>query len=121
MLTVIIIIGILATVSVSHYSSYRERALQNEAIAGLNTIIAAEKIQKMEKQYVGCVDTDDCNSKLYVSLNGKNWGYTVSVNPGPGNTFFTAEATRSNGDPNPCVYRFRSNQDDKPIKDKHCL
>ena len=45
---VIIIIGVLATLGLTHYFGYRERALDREAQSNLLLINAAERIARME-------------------------------------------------------------------------
>lgn len=110
MLVVIIIIGVLATLSVTHYGSYKERTLDREAQVNLKLIAAAEKIYRMEQTtfYPGTGSQSDIatiNADLKLSLpagSNRNWDYTVWSTG-------CSSATRPPGQPSPRSWFFTIN------------
>jgi prepilin-type N-terminal cleavage/methylation domain-containing protein len=82
LLIVIIVIGILAGLGLPQYLKAKERALDDEAIANLKLIQAAEKIYHMEANvYQACADEACLNTNLKLSLPGgaaRNWNYATS-------------------------------------------
>ena len=114
LIVVIVIIGVLATLSITQYTPVRERAIGREAVSALRLIAAAEKIYRMEidgNPFSNCQcagdgtlatfcnnTTDGCNFVLKLNLSTQNWFYSV-INA-PAN--FTAQAVRTNG--NGCQY-----------------
>lgn len=113
---VVVIIGILATLAVTQYSSYYEKTLGNEAVANLKLIAAAERIYKMEtgayypSSEVGVVTLiADINSNLKLSLNEDNWDYLVSN----GGKIFIMQANRQGaGGVLDCLYQLTDNDAD---------
>ncbi len=117
LIVVIVIIGILAVISLPQFSAMKENSLDQEAIANLKLIQAAEKIYKMEVTfYASCANAVAINSWLRLSIPtaSTNWNYKVEVTSEytPGN-LFTANAQRvptgrakcideANIDPYPC-------------------
>jgi prepilin-type N-terminal cleavage/methylation domain-containing protein len=101
LMTVIIIVGILATISVVHLTGSSEMTLDKEAKANLKLISAAEKIYRMEAGgYANASNELTINSVLRLMLpanvSSKNWNYTVTV-AGTNNSTFVANATRTRG------------------------
>ncbi|MCX5707171.1 MAG: prepilin-type N-terminal cleavage/methylation domain-containing protein [Candidatus Omnitrophica bacterium] len=88
-MTVIIIVGILATIGFTHYGGVKENALNREAVANLRLIQAAEKIYRMENgSYIACacsstacssIASPGCNYLLKLSLTAQNWAYAVDA------------------------------------------
>jgi prepilin-type N-terminal cleavage/methylation domain-containing protein len=116
LMVVIVIIGVLATISVSHFSGYNEGALEKEAKSNLKLIAAAEKIYRLEVgQYVNASNETVINSVLRLMLpansTAKNWNYTVTTNVG--NTTFNATSTRTKGPMKNTVY-YMTNTDEEP-------
>jgi len=110
---VIIIIGVLATLGLTHYFGYRERALDREAQSNLLLINAAERIARMESNdnfYVTPATqvpplpptNAGINTLLRMSLpvgtvaNPANWNYTLTRSTVPND--FCAQATRNGSD-----------------------
>ncbi len=85
MLIVIIIVGVLATLAIVQFGSYKENALDREAKSNLKLIRAAERVYRMEATSyypsAGSVNTiSSINSNLKVDLNAaatRNWNYAV--------------------------------------------
>ena len=86
LVVVIIIIGILATLALTHYGSVRERTLNREAQANLRLIIAAARIYRMEVGgYYAAPNTAAINANYRLLLPTPataNWNYltTATVN-----------------------------------------
>ncbi len=83
LVVVIIIISIMTTLATTHYSVYREKALDKDVQASLNLIIAAERIYRMERNnyYVSANDADlNTNLRLYLATNNMQWDYLTSAN-----------------------------------------
>ncbi len=101
MMVVLIIIGVLSTISITHYGAYRERAFDKEAQANLRLIGSAERIWRMESnntQYLTCGDIVCINNNLRLSISAPPtgaWTYRVAA---VGGTSFCALATRHGGD-----------------------
>jgi type II secretory pathway pseudopilin PulG len=87
LLTVIIIIGILSTLSISHYSGIKERALDNEARNNLILLQGAERVFRVENgNYYpdpvtgNIADIALINSNLGLMLSpaaNRDWDYQV--------------------------------------------
>lgn len=112
LLVVIIALGVLATLAITHYGSARERALGKEAMSQLKTIQAAELIVFEENGvYLDCSDAGAvtayyCRNRLNLpGLSNSQWIYGVDL---VGATAFFATATRRSG--NGCTYAI--DQDD---------
>jgi len=105
LLVVIIIIGVLATLGLTHYGGMREQTIDREAKANLSLIQAAQKIYHMEADsfYASTVDCDtvrnsltgieginDCLKLALPAAAGHNWDYSTT-NTGSG------IATRTSG------------------------
>lgn len=100
-LIVVVIVGILSTLSMTQYSAYRENVFNKEAQANLRMILAAERVARMESnnnQYVGCADSAAIRTNLRVDLVRANpiWNYSVTINAAGDN--LCAQATRNGGD-----------------------
>jgi prepilin-type N-terminal cleavage/methylation domain-containing protein len=94
LIIVIIIIGILATMGLSHLFDPREQAITQEALVNLKLIAAAEKIYRLEQNfYTTCDNTTLINQILRLSLpvNKSNWNYKVTP---ANNTAFIGKAQR---------------------------
>lgn len=91
---VVSIILILAAIAIPNFAKTKETTLDREAKANLNLIAAAEKIYKMENDlnaYGNCANAADCNSLLRLTLDPKNWSYSVS---NASTSAFKGKATR---------------------------
>lgn len=100
LMIVIVIIGVLATLSIVQFSGPKEQALEKEAKANLKLISAAEKIYRMEAgHYIDAPDENAINQILRLMLPAnettKNWDYSVTATGG--GTGFSASATRTKG------------------------
>ncbi len=85
LIIVVIIIGILSTLALPAFSTTKQKALDKEAIANLKLIQAAEKIYRMETNAYYAADSANLaatNDNLRLSLNQRNWLYTVDGNTG---------------------------------------
>lgn len=100
---VLVIIGVLTTLSIAHYSPIRERAIAREAVAALRLIAAAERIYRMELGGYyppGATQSNInvINDQLRLRLRGNNWDYSITSN---GDDTFIATADRVTTD---CQY-----------------
>lgn len=105
LLVVITVIGILATLGLTQYVSYWERALDSEAKSNLRLILAAERIRFNESdsnpaEYT--IPTPNTTAginntlKLLIPTNNPSWDYTITGYPVNVDTDFCAQATRNN-------------------------
>ena len=83
LIIVLIIAGILVSISLPLFSRTKERALDKEAQANLRLIQAAERIYQWEVgfyyPYSGTVsDVNTINQFLKLVLQAGNWAYNVS-------------------------------------------
>ncbi len=99
LLTVIVIIGVLATLGLPNYVRSREQAFGREAWGNLNLIAVAEKTYRLEANpttyYIPSPpppppNIADINNNLKLLLSVRNWDYSIT---GGANTF-TAYANR---------------------------
>jgi len=100
-----VIIGVLATLGISHYTTVREMALDKEAVANLRLIFAAERIYRMEtgdyydtgRSYPPQPDAIiSLNNNLKLSLpagDNRAWNYAVTPDC-PTGTCFCMDARR---------------------------
>lgn len=108
LVVVLIIVGVLGTISFVHYGVYQEKSLDSEAEANLALIIAAERVYRMERNvfYIN-VNEPLLNQNLRLFLPtaaNRKWAYqtvTVGVN-------CCAQATRIGG-PLPRSWRLCTN------------
>lgn len=100
LMVVIVIIGVLATISIVHLTGSQEDALVKEVQANLKLIAAAEKIYRMETGvYVAAGNESLINSNLRLMLPTaatRKWSYTVT-NPGGNTALFSASGLRTGG------------------------
>ena len=90
LVVVIMIMGILASISLPLYNRAVERARDREAVVGLRLMAAAERNYRTNfSTFTNCADTETCNNLLGLDLPTGNWGYDVVV----GAVTFTATAT----------------------------
>jgi prepilin-type N-terminal cleavage/methylation domain-containing protein len=89
LLVVIIIIGILATLSLPNLRKMKEKSYDNEAKATLKLLQAAEKIYYMQNgfyyPYSGAVDHNSLNTYLKVFLptsSNVHWAYSTTTGTG---------------------------------------
>lgn len=110
LIVVIVILGVLATLALTQYGSYRERALDREAQANLKLIVAAEKIYRMEVGgYYGTSDISEINDnfKLLLPTGGdRRWDYQTVA----GADSVCAQATRT--DSGARTWRMQNTDDD---------
>ena len=100
LLVVIVIIGVLATLGITHYGVIREMAIDREATANLKLIIAANRIYRMETdgQWYTSTDVGQINTNLKLSLpagTDRNWNYASREVAGG---VRCADAQRNGGD-----------------------
>ena len=111
-MVVLVIIGISASIAVSHYLGMREEALQREAVANVRLMIAAERVVRMEQNtFVACANAAACNIALGLRLNA-NFAYSVDCGGGActaASVSCNAVATRVNPSTGVvCTYTFNS-------------
>lgn len=97
LIVVLIILGILVSLSVPIFTKTKERVLNREAAVNLRLIRAAEEIYRMEVGwYIACANTSEVNANLDLSLRTvePNWNYKVDAEP----TRFTGKAQRTASD-----------------------
>lgn len=92
-LVVIVVIGILATLGLTHYQKSKENTFDKEANAILKTMQIAEKSYALDdpSNYIACISTSDCNSKLGLILSNNQWEFSAD-------DAGTVTATRKTGD-----------------------
>ncbi len=95
LIVVIIVIAVLATLAIPNFNKVRERTLDQEAVANLKLISAAEKIYRLEVSvYESCATTSVVNSTLRLAIPSgatRNWDYKVDG----GGAAFTGKARRN--------------------------
>lgn len=93
---VMVIVAILSTLAITHYTSVRERVLDKEAVASLRLIEAAERIYQSENLIFyppsGTANTAGINTNLKLNLTTQNWNYQS-------NSSGTGSASRSGARP----------------------
>ena len=77
----IIVIAILVSIALPFYRKAVERTKNKEAKTSLGIVSASEQTLYYETgNYADCSSTSDCNTKLKLSLSGKDWKYSVTSN-----------------------------------------
>jgi len=109
-LVVILIIFTIIFIAIPQYIQSIKNAILREASAGIDLIISAEKIYKVDiGSYCACSSTQDCNSKLGLKLPlTANWNYTVT-SIGGGAWRVNAQYIGNRSDINRCYKDFYSN------------
>ena len=75
---VVIIVGILATMALPGFYKAQLRARDKEADAMLKLMQQAQKVVHLEmNNYIECVSTTDCNTRLRLDLPTENWTFSV--------------------------------------------
>ena len=84
LLIVLVVIGVLATLAVTQYGSYRERVVDREAFAVLRLMQQAQRIYLMENDayypmggITSETDTTALNNNLRIYLNEESWDYVT--------------------------------------------
>jgi len=98
LIIILIILGILVSLSIPVFTKTKERVLNREAAVNLRLIRAAEEIYRMEVGwYIACADTSEVNENLDLSLRTiePNWNYKVDV---PNSARFIGKAQRTASD-----------------------
>ena len=114
-ITVIIIIGVLATLGIPGYMKFKERYLVREAIANLKLVAAAERIYHLEwKEYFTSGDIGAINSVLGLSLSEASWDYSIAASGSGASATFNAEADRTLGPYGDCKYTVDNNDPENP-------
>lgn len=122
LLTVIIIIGVLATLGLSGYASIRENAFNREAFANLKLIRAAQKPFRLETNgyynsgafQPAAIRNINTNLKLSLSANNnRNWNY-ITRNDG------CSQASRNGADLRNIRLRIREEWPDEPVLNATC-
>jgi Tfp pilus assembly protein PilE len=91
LIMVVVILGILISLSTTSYRKAVLGAGDKEAQAMLHLIQGAEKIRRVEyNSYVNCANTSACNNVLNLNLPVGYWEYNVS---GATADSFCAQAT----------------------------
>jgi len=110
---VLVILGVLATMAVSHLAISREKALLKGAFSGIKVLQAAEKTHFAESGvFVACSSPGSpCSSLLKVELFGYPSIFDYSVVSGAPTVDFTAQVQRASGAFSTCVYALNSTQD----------
>jgi len=98
LLTVIIVVGILASLALPTFNKAKESAFDKEAKANLKLIQAAEKVYRMEySTYYPSSGSegniDNINAYLKLLIPTTNWTYSVTG----GTNSFSSRATRQGG------------------------
>lgn len=118
LVVVVVIVGILATLSFSQYYSAVEKSMAREAVTALRLIRAAEEIYYSQLAIFYGVDvgagnftgTGTGNTALRLTLNERNWNYDIPV---ANVNAFTAQAARTGGPFAPvgniCTYTINQN------------
>ncbi len=89
------IIAAVATIGFTHYGSYREGAIDKEAVNLLKQVWSAERFHKLEySTYVSCADTTAINTNLHLDLPHSAPKWEIKVCTNALNTTFTAMARR---------------------------
>lgn len=99
LMVVVIIIGILASISTAFYTKTVDESQKKQAKAMLNLIRSAEEIYwgKERNYYPFGVLNNTVRDDLMISVyNNEDWQYSASV-PAPGVKNATATATRERG------------------------
>lgn len=99
LIVVLIILGILVSLSVPIFTKTKERVLNREAAVNLRLIRAAEEIYRMEVGwYIACANTSEVNANLDLSLRTvePNWNYKVEV-PNPARFIGKTQRTAPDG------------------------
>ena len=99
LLVTVAIIGILASIAIPQFSSYRERAYDSSALSDLRNIVTAQEAYYIDSETYHSCTTTDCTA----NLPGYNVSGTVCVNAStaPGGQSFTANAGSFNGSDGP--------------------
>lgn len=122
LIVVIIIIGVFATISITHYGSTKETVLDKEAISNLKLIRQAERVFKVETTNyypssgtisdIGAINTN--LSLMLPTASNRYWDYAVK-STGCG------QATRYNG-PNSRIWSLEiGDADEEPNAGVSCL
>lgn len=102
LITVVIILGILASFAIPGYMKVKEHALGNEAKANLKIIAAAEKVYHMELNTyypvtgLEVTSSSEISTNLKLNLNEASWDYYINGNGTTDGTAFAAYAQRQN-------------------------
>jgi type IV pilus assembly protein PilA len=88
-LIVVIILGILATISIPNFTNMVERARKSEALTNLSAIVTGQRAYHLEHgNYIACANSDEILTNLGVDVtSAKFFTYTATVTE--------ARATRS--------------------------
>jgi len=94
LVTVVVIIGIIASIGAGYYRGVRQRAGGRQASTQLRLIHTAERIKFLENYlYVPCSGFSACYTALDLDLPDDGWAYDVVCTGGCGNDF-TATAVK---------------------------
>jgi hypothetical protein len=87
-----------ATKPIDKYNDAMSKANDRNAQAMLKLICTAEELTKVESgTYLSCDSLVDCNSKLKLTIEGKEWDYRVALDEKGG---FCAQASGTQGTSN---------------------
>ena len=110
-LVVIVIMGILATLGITHFGVMVEQGRLRVAISNLRMIQAAERVRLLETdEFVFCDSSPACANDLGVDLDD-SWDYSVEGLVGHGSAAFgfNARARRNSGPYTGCRYHIMHN------------
>jgi prepilin-type N-terminal cleavage/methylation domain-containing protein len=116
LMVALLVLGVLATLAVSHLAVSREKAFLKGALGGLKILQAAEKVRFAESgSFVACSGAlgsgTSCYEVLKIDLFGFPSLFDYSVG-GVSATDFSAQFQRSGGSFNTCVYVINATQTD---------
>jgi len=110
----IAIIGTIAAIGFTRYNSYKENAIDKEAVNFLEQVWSAERFHKLEYgQYIACADENAINTNLNLELPHSTPKWQLKVCTNVTNTTFTAKARRST---NTNHIWCMSDSDDDPVQ-----
>jgi len=109
LIIVLLIVGIIVGISIPQYTKSIKNALRKEALMGLELIISAERVRKLELgSFCSCSNTQDCNDRLRLDLENANWNFSV-FSLGGGSWRANAQYIGTRSDLNSCYRIFYEN------------
>jgi len=126
-LVVLIVVGLLASLTFPGYVKMKEGAIDREVKTALKLIQSAQKIYRLSKpHYYGnlgsCAKgndyTDNINTKLHLDLSNSNWTYCVETDTA-NYSDYQAEAYRMAGSDR--TWRIGSHDENAGCVDGNCI
>lgn len=95
---VVLVLGVLATITIHPFNGIMERARDSEARTNLMLIQAAERVYYAENGVAcippACGNLGAINSELNLNLNANQWAYSIGALPAPPANHYQASAQR---------------------------